>query len=903
MLNIYQWFYKNIWPLKDKSLLVNYKDWKVIIQAPIGTWKSFFFFDAPLFSLYKSNERTIINKDSKTWETQLLFSVDDNYYLIIRKLKLTKTWKDSVKTYFYSISKDKNFIDYLDHYNKEKIIIKKNDILTLLNFYQIKIEDLTSNFKQEKEFQDNLNDILPPKEVATSTFFIQQDGENIFEVDANSRINILKKIFGVMWIDDAKKIIDEKKRETYWMIKALWAEEKFKDRFKKVLKNIKSENETLDINLKELEDIFWMQENFNIKLDNIQKIKVNIQDFIKENQNLKEKHIQSNEKYKLIKNNLAEFEKEIINLKESITNVNKNIDKQAELTKQYEQLEEEIKDKKNKLEEQNQDIKDIETKYINIQQKYEDFLKDKNKLDSEKENLKIKQTEFKNNQKQIEKINQDLKKQQNTNFDDIYKKIEDLKKQDQINIDYKRFNIEGFKTATNLKELEELFQNIIIGWKYLTEKITDLEKQKKENQSNLDKFQKQTQNKEKINFFCSKIGTNCPFIDKINESISVKDNFSSLIKQTELKIDQINKELQSNKENKEKLTNYWKENNINKVKEKIKNYYKNDEKIKKLNNILHDKQEEQKLLSLKLWEKKAKEEENTKLQKDVKIIQNKIKNIENKIDINVEKNYKKLQDLKNIKEDINANIEKTEKQLNIIQDKLQKSKKFELEKTNIENEILSKTTKIENLQKEIDTLQKNIKDSNLWKLQEKEDNLLKFKEDIWYFNKLVDEFNKNKLELIKTKEKYTLLKNLWNIFWKELIIYIFKDYLESLESLINYFLENIVDFKLFIHLDELWENLEIYIKDGKWEREVKSLSWWQKNALKIWWILWINKLKNSKLLFLDETINNFDEESIQLIANKIKEFINENNIKFYMVTHSQTLVETDIWNDILNLKI
>ena len=903
MLNIYQWFYENIWPLKDKSLLVNYKDWKVIIQAPIWTWKSFLFFDAPLFSLYKSNERTIINKDSKSWQTQLLFSVNDNYYLIVRKLKLTKTWKDSVKTYFYSISKDKNFIDYLDHYNKEKIIIKNNDIVTLLNFYQIKIEDLTSNFKQEKEFQNNLNDILPPKEVATSTFFIQQDGENIFEVDANSRINILKKIFGIMWIDDAKKIIDEKKRETYWMIKALWAEEKFKDRFKKVLESIKTEYKTLDIKLEELEDTFWMQEDFDIKLDNIQKIKINIQDFIKENQYLKERYIQSNEKYKLIKNNLAEFENEVINLKENLININKNIDKQAQLTEQYKQLENKIKDKRNELEEKNQNIKDIETIYINIQEKYEDFLKNKNKLDSEKENLKIKQAEFKNNQKQIEKINQELNKKQNTNFDDVYKKIEDLKKQNQIDIDYKKFNIKGFKAATNLKELGELFQNIIIEWKHLTEKINDLEKQKKENQSNLNKFQKQTKNKENFNFFCSKIETNCPFIDKITESISSKDNFSSLIKQTELKIEQINKELQLNKEKKEKLANYWKENNINKVKEKIENYYKNDEEIKKLNNILHNKKEEQKLLSLKLWEKKAKEEENTKLKKDIEYIQNKIKNIENEININVEKNYKKLQDLKNIKENINSDIEKTKKQLDIIKDELQKSKQFELEKTNIENEILSKTTKIKNLQKDIYTLEENIKDNDLWKLKGKEDKLLKIKEDIWYFNKLVDEFNKNKLELIKTKDKYTLLKNLWNIFWKELIIYVFKDYLESLESLINYFLEDIVDFKLFIHLDESWENLEIYIKDWKWEREVKSLSWWQKNALKIWWILWINKLKNSKLLFLDETINNFDEESVQLIANKIKEFINENNIKFYMVTHSQTLVETDIWNDILNLEI
>ena len=902
MLNIYQWFYKNIWPLKDKSLLVNYKDWKVIIQAPIGTWKSFFFFDAPLFSLYKSNERTIINKDSKTWETQLLFSVDDNYYLIIRKLKLTKTWKDSVKTYFYSISKDKNFIDYLDHYNKEKIIIKKNDILTLLNFYQIKIEDLTSNFKQEKEFQDNLNDILPPKEVATSTFFIQQDGENIFEVDANSRINVLKKIFGIMWIDDAKKIIDEKKRETYWMIKALWAEENFKDRFKKILENIKKENDKLDINLKELKDLFWMQENFDIKLDNIQKIKINIQDLIKENQNLKGKYIQSNEKYKLTKNNLEELENETKNLKESLTNVNKNIQKQTELTKKYNKQEEEIKDKKEKIKKQNQHIKDIEIKYKNIQQIYEDFLKNKNKLDSEKQNLKSKQTEFENSKKQIEEINKGINKQQDTNFDYIYKKIKKLEQENQINIDYKKYHIKKYK-PTDLKELEETFQNIAIEWKHLTEKINNLKKQKEENQSNLNKFQKQTKNKEIVNFFCSKIENSCPFIDKIAEKLSSKDDFLILIKQTEQKIKQINQELQKNKEERDKLANYWKENNINQVKDNIKNYYKNEEEIKRLNSILHHKQEEQKAISLKLWEKKAKEEENTKLQKYIETIENNIKNIENEINFDIEKDYKTLQEFKKAKEIINNDIENLQKQLNLIKDELQKIKEIELEKTNIENKISSKTTKIENFQKEIKVLQKNIKDNNIKKLQGKEDNLLNLKENIWYFNKLVDEFNKNKLELIKIKEKYTLLKNLWNIFWKELIIYVFKDYIESLQSLINYFLESIVDFKLFIHLDESWKNLEIYIKDWKWEREVKSLSWWQKNALKIWWILWINKLKNSKLLFLDETINNFDEESVQLIANKIKEFINENNIKFYMVTHSQTLAYTDIWNDILHLEI
>ncbi len=205
MLNIYQWFYKNIWPLKNKEILVNYKDGKILIKAPIGTWKSFLFFDGPIYGLYKSSERTIINKDSKKWEIQLLFSQDDNFYLIIRKISLTKTWKDSTKSEFYSIVKDKNFIDYLNNINNDKIIEKNNDILTLLKFYQIKLENLTTEFKQERELQDNLNSLLIPKEVALSTTFLPQNSDNIFEMEPSSRINILKKVFGIMGIDDAKK--------------------------------------------------------------------------------------------------------------------------------------------------------------------------------------------------------------------------------------------------------------------------------------------------------------------------------------------------------------------------------------------------------------------------------------------------------------------------------------------------------------------------------------------------------------------------------------------------------------------------------------------------------------------------------------------------------------------------
>ena len=131
----------------------------------------------------------------------------------------------------------------------------------------------------------------------------------------------------------------------------------------------------------------------------------------------------------------------------------------------------------------------------------------------------------------------------------------------------------------------------------------------------------------------------------------------------------------------------------------------------------------------------------------------------------------------------------------------------------------------------------------------------------------------------------------------------FSDYISNLQALINYFIQDIVNFSLTIQLNEKGENLDIFVEDEKWKRDIKSLSWWQKTALRIGWILAINKLQNSKMLFLDETINNFDQESVHLIAQKIREFIDENDMKFYMITHSDILQAMNIWTENVQLKL
>jgi DNA repair exonuclease SbcCD ATPase subunit len=54
---------------------------------------------------------------------------------------------------------------------------------------------------------------LPPKEVFLSTVFLLQDADNIFEMRPADRLIVLKNVFNLLGIDDAKEKVQEKKKE------------------------------------------------------------------------------------------------------------------------------------------------------------------------------------------------------------------------------------------------------------------------------------------------------------------------------------------------------------------------------------------------------------------------------------------------------------------------------------------------------------------------------------------------------------------------------------------------------------------------------------------------------------------------------------------------------------------
>jgi len=82
--------YNNIGPFKDQTITVNFHPGKYLIKAPIGSGKSFLFFDGPFYALYKYSTRQMLHRTSTQGFIHLLFEHDDQYRLIERTLKPTR---------------------------------------------------------------------------------------------------------------------------------------------------------------------------------------------------------------------------------------------------------------------------------------------------------------------------------------------------------------------------------------------------------------------------------------------------------------------------------------------------------------------------------------------------------------------------------------------------------------------------------------------------------------------------------------------------------------------------------------------------------------------------------------------------------------------------------------------
>jgi len=129
---------------------------------------------------------------------------------------------------------------------------------------------------------------------------------------------------------------------------------------------------------------------------------------------------------------------------------------------------------------------------------------------------------------------------------------------------------------------------------------------------------------------------------------------------------------------------------------------------------------------------------------------------------------------------------------------------------------------------------------------------------------------------------------LYTVLNRDLLLFVLSEYLPILSEIINSYLSTVVSYILNIRLKEECEKLELETKilDEKGEREVKSLSGGQRTILKLVRMLAISSYLKTEMLFLDETVNNLDVETVGKVAQLLDGFVKQRQMKFYVITHN-----------------
>ena len=434
--------------------------------------------------------------------------------------------------------------------------------------------------------------------------------------------------------------------------------------------------------------------------------------------------------------------------------------------------------------------------------------------------------------------------------------------------------------GTNLKKANELVASQVSN---LTTK-QQVEKQKIENQllnlenqyrfyqeqlqqieQKLQQFEERVQ-QEQI-FACEKIWANCPFITVIN-----KQHFEQREQEKQQLLSQ-KQQIEHQISSSQILTQ------IEECKLTLANWEKNETFLKE-----HEK------LSLE-------EQDNTK---KIWFLKTFLQSI----------NYKQITEASEKYSELAKNIQALDQQILKQEELLAQTEQNQQEKLRLQSENIALQqqysqgeTKKSELEGKIWQLEQNIQKYPVqeWDLIEKTANSYQAK--IQELRNLIEDYKTLQLKVKKLTEEEKILSNLYTILNKELLLFVLSEYLPVLSEIINTYLVNVVDYQISIKLKETSEQLELETKiiDSKWEREVKSLSWGQRTILKLVWMLAISSHLKTRLLFLDETINNLDNETVAKVAELLTDFVKQRTLKFYTITHNSDIQSMNIRDSTIEL--
>ena len=848
MIDLVVAFYENIWPFKDSCCSIIFDEWKYLIKAPIWSWKSFLFFDGPRYALYKDSSRNMLNLQSKSGEISLIFNVDWDYYLVKRVLKTTRMWNDSCSSQLFTIGYDwdnllsdiKNFL-----WNKE-ILQWWENVIELFESQNKKLWNLEEIvFKNETDLQASLDALLPPKEVFLSTVFLLQDADNIFEMRPSDRLIVLKNVFNLLWIDDAKEKIQDKKKEVWYKLKALQdhslQDNKLRVNLKSlrhVLKVLEEDGELkplLDVNNDFFEDIEWFIDQLSLN------------DF---SLNWLDKT-----SFMFVENSIQDKLDVVIKLNTQLNELNSQL---SNLNVQKQKIVNDISD---------------------IKLSISDLLKKIEYIDSSKWNdLRTKKIELYN---KSDSINSSAKYSDFTELINYWNTIVDGDD-----------TMETLEMPNNIKSAYDLLQ-VVKNWWVKLKSLIDFESSK------LDNILLQEKNRQEHHD------------NEVKKMKELKARKEEEISQQKLRIEELDNMWSENSDfdcpdlckkcphisaiNKQQYEQYSQQKNkLNQALVVMKSEFDKYNFDKAINDLENDKNPE-------WWD----------LKKDLEWLLKKHKDFSNQLRdylikiwfVDWEKSYHEWELIQNEIQTIDKQLFQWEEESKNLEKFQQEKVSFETSLQHLEKSLVDYDSQIDDLNNKIRAVKSEIEKSDSVKLQRQQNDIKQAFQFISQIEQLIEDNVSNKNLSNQLQEEEKKLTRLYSILSKDIVLFALDDYLPILSDIINDYLSQCVDYSLKMQIVENWEKLELDAKilDSKWEREVKSLSGWQRTVLKLVWMLAISSYLHTPLLFLDETINNLDIDTVWKVSEMINNFVKQRTMKFYTVTHNKEIQDMQIWDDVIEV--
>jgi DNA repair exonuclease SbcCD ATPase subunit len=238
-----------------------------------------------------------------------------------------------------------------------------------------------------------------------------------------------------------------------------------------------------------------------------------------------------------------------------------------------------------------------------------------------------------------------------------------------------------------------------------------------------------------------------------------------------------------------------------------------------------------------------------------------------------------------------------------LQDYQQQKTAFQTSLQNIEQQSEQLRIKNEELKDEYEKVNQQIREHHPEQLKTQLQTLANILQTLHDLQQLITDATATKNLVKDLQQQEKLLSNLYTILSKEILLLALDEYLPVLSEIINSFLVQVVDYQITMKITESTEKLELEAKiyDEKGEREVKSLSGGQRTILKLVRMLAISSYLQTPLLFLDETINNLDAETVEKVSEMISNFVKQRTMKFYTITHNAEIQNMAIRDQIINI--